>query len=73
MEKYKFEYNKNTEKYMTTTDEIEIGISEKDYNEHNVKRSIAIVKAYPRKLKEIARFCIESDTFEYCYPEFSKY
>lgn len=73
MEKYKFEHNTAMKKYIATIEGIEIFIDEDDYNENNIERSIAIAKIYPTKLEEIARFCVESETFKLSYPEFNAF
>lgn len=71
MKKQDFEYQEDAKEYVAVLNGIEIQIDESDMNEANIARAEQIIAAYPARLAALAEFCVESDTFQDCYPEFS--
>ena len=66
-----FQCQENTKTHIAFLDGMEIWINETDLNEAAVARAEQIVNSYPGKKMPLAVFCMLSDAFKTCYPDFS--
>ena len=55
--------------YITEVDGIKIDISENNFSDEKIAFAEKLIAIYPTKLPALAKFCMESECFEACYPD----
>ncbi|MGA3598933.1 hypothetical protein [Lysinibacillus agricola] len=69
MEHLHYEFSDEYKRYEATLDGMKVNIPEDLMNDESMRFAENVRNQYTAKLEELARFCVESETFEYVYPE----
>lgn len=68
MDKKDFTYLTDSKVYEYENQILVIEIEKEDFSDDIISKVEKIIKIYPRKLEEIAKFCKNSECFRTCYP-----
>lgn len=69
MNKKDFKYVSDCKIYEYENENLRIEIEKEDFSDNIILKIEKIIENYPKKIKEIAKFCKESECFKECYPE----
>lgn len=72
MDKSSFSFNASpygSGEYIAEVDGFKIEISEKYFSDEKVAFAEKLIASYPTKAPDLAKFCMESECFEACYPD----
>lgn len=69
MNKKDFKYVLDCKIYEYENENLRVEIEKEDFSDNIIIKIEKIIESYSQKIKEIAKFCKESECFKKCYPE----